>query len=143
MLLDQVALTPYEGSVLVEGGVTDTLRRLRFGDGLLGWEGDPNIHLFVDTGTGLYDVWTLDEAGNPALVVGDRAYCDQRLIEDVIRSDTRRFDVLDRIAKKNERRQAHDDAERHAQMAELADKLHFALMHDLGSQVGGLTRRVH
>lgn len=141
-MLDQVALTPCEGSVLVEGGVTDTLRRLRFGDGILGWEGDPNIHLFVDTSTGLYDVWSLDDAGQPMLVVGDRSYCDQRLVEDVIRSDTRRFDVVGRVAAKNARREAQDDAKRKAEIAEVADKMHLALLHDLGSHVGGLTRRV-
>ena len=142
-MFDQVTVVPGQGRVLVEGTVVDTLRRLREGDGILGWEGDPNMQLFVDTGTGRFDVWTLDARGEPALVVAEQPFADQRLIEAVIRADTRRFDVAGRVLEHNahvdeaRRREHHDENE------EAADKLHHALMRDIGAYEGGLTRRVH
>lgn len=143
MLLDRVAFDAGEGQVLVEGAVTNTLRKLKFGDGILGWEGDENMQLLVDTASGLYDVWTLGQDGEPALVVAQRPYADDRLIQDVINADTRRFDVAGRVMEKANRRQELEREARKAQVAEMADKLHFALMKDLGAHVGGLTKRIH
>lgn len=143
MLLDRVAFDAGEGQVLVEGAVTNTLRKLKFGDGILGWEGDENMQLLVDTASGLYDVWTLGADGEPALVVAQRPYADDRLIQDVIHADTRRFDVAGRVMEKANRRQELEREARKAQVAEMADKLHFALMKDLGAHVGGLTKRIH
>lgn len=143
MLLDRVAFDAGEGQVLVEGAVTDTLRKLKFGDGILGWEGDVNMQLLVDTATGLYDVWTLDVAGEPSLVVAQKPYADDRLIRDVIHADSRRFDVVGRVLEKIDKRQELEREAHKAQVAEMADKLHFALMKDLGAHVGGLTKRIH
>lgn len=143
MLLDRVAFDAGEGQVLVEGAVTGTLRKLKFGDGILGWEGDENMQLLVDTSTGLYDVWTLDLNREPCLVVAQRPYADDRLIQDVIQADSRRFDVVGRVIEKVNKRDELEREARKAQVDEMADKLHFALMHDLGSQVGGLTKRIH
>lgn len=142
-MLDTVAFLPTEGRVVVEGDVLEVERRLREGDDLIGWEGDENMRLMVDLETGLYDVWTLGPDRTPVLAVAERPYCDQRLIEDVIRADTRRFDVAARVIKRNEEVAAGDRAARAEQNAELADKLQSALMKDLGHHYGGLTRRVH
>lgn len=143
MSVDRVTVTPGMGHVLVEGTVTDTLRALREGDGVLGWEGDPNMQLFVDVGTGLYDVWTLDAGGEPALVVGQFAHADGRLIEAVIRSDTRRFDVAARVLEHNRRLDDANRAQRRAEWEEYADRFHHALLKDIGAHEGGLTRRLH
>lgn len=141
-MLDQVAFHPTEGKVLVEGAVTDTIRRLKDGDGTFGWEGDPNMEVCVDLETGLYDVWTLGLDGEPALVAAGKPYCDGRLIEDVIRADTRRFDVLARIDAKNASvKKAHDEKAAD-ERAEFADRLHLALMSDCGHHYGGLSRRL-
>jgi hypothetical protein len=143
MGIDHVTVLPGEGMVVVNGAATDTLRKLREGDGLLGWEGDPNMQLFVDTGTGLWDVWTLDARGDPALVVAGCPYPDQRLVERVILADTRRFDVAGRVLEHNHQLDDAKRKERQAESEERADRLHHALLRDIGAYEGGLTRRVH
>lgn len=143
-MLDQATVLPGEGTmVLVDATVTDTLRRLRDGDNVLGWEGDPNMQLMVDRTTRLFDVWTLDPAGNATLVVGQRPYADSRLVEDVIRADNRRSDVIGRIIQANADNQRAARDRFRDQMAEAHDKLHFALLKDIGHLEGGLTRRLH
>lgn len=143
-MLDKVAVTPGEGHVLVEGTVTDTLHRLRYGDGVLGWEGDPNMQLFVDTETGLFDVWTLGRDGETAdLVVARKPYADSRLIEDVIRADGQRFDIVGQIIDKEAERQKQLKKLRDDQFEEFADRMQFALLKENGQHYGGLTRRLH
>lgn len=141
--MDHVTVLPGGTHVLVEGTVVDTLRRLRDGDGILGWEGDPNMQLFVDTESRLYDVWTLDAAGDPALVVSQYPYADQRLIEAVIRADSHRFDVATRVLEHNRTVDEANRKARQAESEERADKLHHALLKDIGAYEGGLTRRLH
>ena len=131
--LDRVMVLPDGGKITVDGSVLETVRRLKQGDGILGWEGDPDMEVFVDTSTGLFDVWTLDARGEPTLVVSEAPYADQRLIERVIRADGRRFDIAGRVLEHNRRVDAQRRAQRQAANEERADKLHHALLRDIGA----------
>lgn len=128
--------------VLIPGEATDTERALQHGDGILGWEGDPNMEVAADL-EGQWWVTTLDREGKRVPVVGPRPYCDQRLVEAVIRADTRRFDVAARVLLHNQQLDERNRKERQAGNEERADRLHHALLRDLGAYEGGLTRRVH
>jgi hypothetical protein len=139
-MLDQVAFLPDGTRVAVEHGVQDTLRLLKHGDGILGWEGDPNMEIMVDLITGMYDVWTLDTQGRPYLAFS-RPYCDHRLVQDALACDTRRRDVAGDVMKLNLAREAAAQATFEDQVEEYADKLHFALRKDLGHLFGGTRRQ--
>lgn len=141
MALDQVGFLPDGTRVAVEGHVLDTLRLLREGDGILGWEGDPNIQILVDLATGTYDVWTLDAAGEPYLALS-RPYADHRLVQDILNADTRRRDVAGSVLELNKARERAAQAEFSERVEEAADKLQFALRKDLGHLFGG-TRPFH
>lgn len=142
LTLDQVAVLPDGQLAQVSGAVVEMLRRLKDGDNVLGWEGDPNMELFVDLDTGLFDVWTLDLAGEPTLVVSAAPYCDQRLLERVIRADTRRFDVAQRVIDARAAREKAEASRLADQREEAHDKLHLALLQDIGAYEGGLTKRI-
>lgn len=142
-MLDSTTVMPGEGQVCVEGGVTDTLRCLRYGDPTAGWEGDENMQLLVDLETGLYDVWTLDARGEPGLVVGQRPYADHRLIVDVVLADSRRFDVIGRIDARNAANEKAAKQKLEDARAAAAEKLRWALMKDVGHLYGGLTKEFH
>jgi hypothetical protein len=128
--------------VLIPAEATDTERALQRGDGILGWEGDPNMEIAADL-DGNWWVTTLDAEGNRTPVIGPRSYCDQRLVADVIHADTRRFDVAGRVLEHNRRLDDAKRAERRAANDERADRLHHALLRDIGAYHGGLTRRVY
>lgn len=141
-MLDQVAFLPDGSRVAVEGHVQDILRLLKHGDGILGWEGDPNMEIMVDLITGMFDVWTLDAAGNPYLALS-RPYCDHRLVTDVLAADTRRRDVAGDAMRANQRADAAAEADFAAAAEEHYEKLQWALRKDLGAYEGGLTRMIH
>lgn len=138
-MLSQVAHLADGTRVEVDGAAVDTVRALKHGDGILGWEGDENMEVLVDLSTGMFDVWTLDAHAEPMLVLS-RPYCDHRLVADVLRADTRRRDVAGDIIAHNiavdEARKADFDA----RTEEAAEKLQWALRRDLGAYEGGLTR---
>ncbi len=141
-LLDRVGFLPDGTRVAVEGQVLETLRALKEGDGILGWEGDPNMEIFLDMASGTYDVWTLDNQGEPYMALS-RPYCDQRLVVDVLAADTRRRDVAGSVMAHNKRVEAAAKADFAAQVEEHAEKLQWALRRDIGAYEGGLTKMIH
>lgn len=119
----------------------DIVRLLKHGDGLRGWEGDPNMEVMVNLTTGMFDLWTLDARGEPYIALS-RPYCDHRLIDDVLAADTRRWDVAGASMANNEAVRAAADASFDEQVEAFADKLQWALRRDLGHHGGG-TRMIH
>lgn len=138
-MLDQVAYLPDGTRVAVEGAAVDTLRALQRGDGLLGWEGDPNMQIMVDLVTGTFDVWTLDAHGEPYLAIS-RPYCDQRLVVDVLAADTRRRDVAGDVLARNKALEASQASSRRDEIEDATERLCHALRADIGAYEGGLTR---
>lgn len=130
------------GRALIEGDVHDIIRRLEHGDPTLGWEGDPTLALVANVQTGEYEVWGRDAAGDAYIAIS-HPRCDASLLRKLVASDNRRQGAVERavaIHDAGERDRTRASEERLEQMA---DRLQFGLMRDLGHRVGGLTRRIH
>ncbi len=141
MLLDTIHNT-LAGRVQVEGGVHDIIRRLEHGDPTVGWPGDPDLRLVANVETGEFEVWARDAHGDPYIAV-THPRCDPSLLAKLVASDNRKVDVLDRVARKESARVAAEESAREDRFEEMADRLQFGLMRDLGHRSGGLTRRIH
>lgn len=139
-MLDRSHHLPDGTTVTVTGDVCDIADRLRNGDPTLGWDGDPDLLLFYNTGTDRFEVWAPDERMEPYLAVS-HPRCDASLIRRVADADNRRRTAVDRVTDANTKAQADAEAARAERFDEVADKLHHALRQDLGHHHGGLTRR--
>ncbi|MGE4426039.1 MAG: hypothetical protein AB7G37_06285 [Solirubrobacteraceae bacterium] len=135
----------------VTAGVHDIARRLRDGDATIGWLGDDTLSLKLAVpvdwrgepeGDPVYEVWGVDSAGVDYMVLRwPRA--DASMLRKLIEGDSRVADPVARVMAHN---QALDrDRARRDQDAreERHDKLHHALLKDIGHLEGGLTRRIH
>lgn len=130
------------GRVTVEGDVHDIIRRLEHGDPTLGWPGDPDLRLVANIETREFEVWARDAHGDPYIAVS-HPRCDASLISELVRADNRLSDPLARVAVRETARQAAEDEAQEDRLTELADRLQFGLMKDIGHRHGGLTRRIH
>lgn len=130
------------GRVTVEGDVHDIIRRLEHGDPTLGWPGDPDLRLVANIETREFEVWGRDAHGDPYIAV-TWPRCDASLIAELVRSDNRLSNPLDRVAVRETARVAAEEAAEEDRLTELADRLQFGLMKDIGHRHGGLTRRIH
>lgn len=130
------------GRVTVEGDVHDIIRRLEHGDPTLGWPGDPDLRLVANIETREFEVWGRDAHGDPYIAVS-HPRCDASLLAELVRADNRLSDPLARVAARETARQAAEDAASEDRLVELADRLQFGLMKDIGHRHGGLTRRIH
>ena len=138
-MLDQTCSLPDSTRVAVSSEVTDILRLLKYGDNILGWEGDPNMELMVDFESGMFDVWTLDAHRQPFIVLS-RPYCDHRLVLDVLKADTRRRDVAAEVLAHNKAQADREEAALGEAIEERGEKLQWALRRDLGHLDGGTGR---
>lgn len=130
------------GRVMVEGDVHDIIHRLEHGDPVLGWDGDPSLSLVANIETGEFEVWAVDAHGQDYIAIS-HPRCDASLIRRLVAADNRRESVVDRVARQNaaaERAQAQAAED---QLEQMADRLQFGLMRDIGHRHGGLTRRIH
>ena len=161
MALDQVMALPGGDRALITGDVLDVGRRINEGDPTVGWEGDPTMVLAVDNEQfitdidgnmtfpqvsnpqyGWFEVWGLD-AHNKAYLAACRPYCDSRLLAALAEGHWKRGDLAERIIRKNQMRVVEQERQAREQRVEANDKLHFALLHDIGAYEGGLTKRIH
>ena len=121
--------------------VYDIARRVREGDES-GWRGDPTASVMFNPLTQHFEVWMIDEQNTPYIACSSPK-CDHSLILKLIEGDWQKGKrLLEDIQKKN---RAARDAEMTMQRdkaEELADKMHYAIIKDLGHLEGG-TRRQH
>lgn len=134
----------------VEGGsemaevswdVYDISTRIQRGDES-GWRGDPSASLMFNPLANRFEVWMVDATNTPYVACShDR--CDHTLITKLIEGDWQKGKQLaEDIMKRNRQiKDAHEQAEKDKRQ-ELADKLHWALVRDLG-HLEGSNRRIH
>jgi len=120
--------------------VFDIVRRIREGDES-GWRGDPNASIMFNPVTRHFEVWLVDDKNIPYIACSsDR--CDHSLIVKLIEGDRQKGKkLIEEIQKKN--RLAHEaklsmDRDR---AEEIADKMHWAIIRDLGHLEGGTRRQ--
>ena len=133
----------------VEGGsemaevswdVYDIATRIQRGDES-GWRGDPSASLMFNPLANRFEVWMVDATNTPYVACShDR--CDHTLITKLIEGDWQKGKKLaEDIMKRNRKiRDAHEQEEKDKRQ-ELADKLHWALVQDLGHLEGGNRRQ--
>jgi hypothetical protein len=123
----------------VNSDVYDIARRVREGDES-GWRGDPNASLMFNPLTQQFEVWMVDGLNQPYIACSS-SRCDHSLILKLIEGDWQKgHKLLEDIQKKNHAaQQAKEDAKRD-KTQELADKLHWALIKDIGHLEGGTKR---
>jgi hypothetical protein len=120
--------------------VFDIVRRIREGDES-GWRGDPNASIMFNPVTRHFEVWLVDDKNIPYIACSSER-CDHSLIVKLIEGDWQKGKkLLEEIQKKN--RLAHEaklsmDRDR---AEEIADKMHWAIIRDLGHLEGGTRRQ--
>lgn len=121
--------------------VFDIARRIREGDES-GWRGDPTASILFNPLTQHFEVWLIDDHNTPYIACSSPK-CDHSLIVKLIEGDWQKGKkLLEEIQKKNQA--AHDarlSADRD-RAEEIADKMHHAIIKDLGHHLGG-TKRMH
>lgn len=133
----------------VEGGghmaevsfdVYDIATRIQKGDES-GWRGDPSASLMFNPLINRFEVWMVDAMGTP-YVAATHDRCDHTLITKLIEGDWQKGKRLaENLLKHNKKiRDAHQQDEKDKRL-ELADKLHWALVQDLGHMEGGNRRQ--
>lgn len=121
--------------------VFDIARRIREGDES-GWRGDPTASILFNPLTQHFEVWLIDDHNTPYIACSS-SKCDHSLIVKLIEGDWQKGKrLLEEIQKKNQQARAAEDTARRDQAAEIADKMHHAILKDLGHLEGG-TRRHH
>jgi hypothetical protein len=134
----------------VEGGgqmaevafdVYDIATRIQKGDES-GWRGDPNASLMWNPTAHRFEVWMVDATGTPYIACSHYR-CDHTLITKLIEGDWQKGKQLaeDMMKKNRAIKDAHETVERDKRL-ELADKLHWALVRDIGHMEGS-NRRQH
>ena len=129
-----------DGWAEISTDVYDIARRVREGDES-GWQGDPTASILFNPLTQHFEVWLIDAQNTPYIACSSQR-CDHSLILKLIEGDWRKgHRLLEDIQKKNAAaRKAEDDA-KHEQAREIADKIHWAIIKDLGHLEGGTHRQ--
>jgi hypothetical protein len=110
----------------MDGAVCDLIDRIRYGDPLLGWEGDDRIELYFDGPEERFELWRR-KGSQPGMQF------DDRIIHALIQWDGRRRTkaLVDEVNEHNANRQAQVEAERDEWIAEdMAPRLRHAIRKD-------------
>ncbi|CAB4183184.1 hypothetical protein UFOVP1083_39 [uncultured Caudovirales phage] len=128
-----------DGWAEISSDVYDIARRVREGDES-GWRGDPTASILLNPMTEHFEVWMIDDQNTPYIACSSPR-CDHSLILKLIEGDWRKgHKLLEEIQKKNHAaKKAEEDAKKE-QSAEIADKMHWAILKDLGHLEGGTHR---
>jgi hypothetical protein len=119
----------------MEGAVRDLIAKIRFGDPLLGWEGDDRIELYYDGDVGRFELWRLEDDGEYRRVCRSQPYMqfDDRVIHALIEWDGRRRHkaLVDEINDHNARLDENKEAAANEWIAEdMAPRLRWAMQKD-------------
>lgn len=112
-------------SIAQVGDLYDIDARIKDGDES-GWRGDPSMGIFVNTETGMFEVWGKDRAGRDYLAASHHQL-DHTLLIKLREGDPQKHDVIDRVLKHNQKlrddqKQADDE-----KFAVIADKVRHAI----------------
>lgn len=124
----------------ITSDVYDIARRIREGDES-GWRGDPSASLMHNPFSNQFEVWMVDGMNQP-YIAATSTKCDHSLLIKLTEGDWQKGkQLLEAMQKKNrDIHQSKIDAEEDTRM-EIADKLHWALMKDVGHLEGGTHRQ--
>jgi hypothetical protein len=140
----EILRAPDGERVRIDDPVAD---RIKKGDPIFGWEGDERYQLYVNYKIGRWELWRHEDDGVMRLnlvVPGFVSGVDvvPYLIEWIVTHDGRRgFNPTDLVIKESLRHQREREAEGHARNEEAADRLHHALVKDVGHTDVGMSRR--
>lgn len=123
----------------ITSDVYDIATRIREGDES-GWRGDPSASLMFNQWTNKFEVWMEDGMRQPYIAAtSDR--CDHSLILKLIEGDWQKGRrLLDEIQNKNRAAHSARVLEEEDKRLEIADKLHWAIIKDVGHLNGGNRR---
>lgn len=134
-----------DGSTIIYDG--DVAHALIHGDPTKGWEGDERLALTWNGKDQRIELWRFEEDGEYRMVLRGRPgkrVVDAGIIDFLVTHDTRRgYNPYAEAMKANKAQYAADDQKVYDQHGELADKLHWALMKDIGHLEGGSRKRLH
>jgi len=132
----------------VEGGgqmaeiafdVYDIATRIQKGDES-GWRGDPSASLMFNPLIGRFEVWMVDAMGTPYVACSHHR-ADHKLIIKPIEGDWQKGKSLhEDLMKRNKAIKAAHETDEQEKRLELADKIHWALIKDIGHLDGGNKR---
>lgn len=129
-----------EGWMEVTTDIYDIARRVREGDES-GWRGDPTASVMFNPVTNHFEVWMIDETNTPYIACSNQR-CDHTLIMKLIEGDWQKGRrLLEEIQKKNRTAHAAKLSEDRDRAEEIADKMHWAIIRDLGHLEGGTRRQ--
>jgi hypothetical protein len=138
--------------VLLNDGSTllmdhDFAARLREGDASVGWVGDDRLGVYFADGR--LEIRRLDESGELVVVMrskpGVRMLGTEtlRVLAEHDSRSRRQYNVVEDVIAHNERLEAGHKAAAREKYDEVADRLHWALLKDLGATEGsGSTKRL-
>lgn len=134
-----------DGSTIIYDG--DVAKALTKGDPTKGWEGDERLALTWNGKDQRIELWRCEEDGEYRLVLRGKPgkrIVDQGLIDFLVAHDTRRgYNPYAEAMAGNLANEKRIADERDGAIGEVADKLHWALMKDIGHLEGGSRKRLH
>jgi hypothetical protein len=119
----------------MDGSIRDLIHRIRFGDPLLGWEGDDRIELYWDDTEERFELWRCEDDYEYRRICrsGPGVAFDERVIHALVQWDGRRRTkaLVDEVNDHNEGVRADIDAQRDEWIAEdIAPRLRHAIRKD-------------
>lgn len=117
----------------------DLVHKLKFGDQILGWEGDPDLELAYNRQTDRVELWKGLPNGSWTLIVQSRPgirIVDMNLIKFLVTHDSQRgFDVKAYIDKHNAKTQKENERKAQEKVDEATEKVQFAIKQDLRGSI--------
>lgn len=129
-----------DGWAEISTDVYNIAERIRKGDES-GWRGDPTASILFNPLTQHFEVWLIDGQNTPYIACSSPR-CDHSLIVKLIEGDWQKgHRLIEDIQKKNRAARAAEDQAQRDKAEELADKMHFAIIKDIGHLEGGTKRQ--
>jgi len=117
------------------GDLFDIDRRIKDGDES-GWRGDPTMGIFVNAFTGEFEVWGIDRTGKEYKAASHHTL-DHTLIIKLRDTDPRKHDVFQEVLDHNAKVKAEQKRKDDEKLAEVGDKLQWAIRQDFAQHLGG------
>lgn len=136
------------GLVLPTDDVVGIAERVKFGDPVVGWRGDPQADTYLDPNTGQVAVYTFDGHGNRyCATVLDINRAGEGWRHELLRrlrdGDWQRDDVVERRMEELMAPVKAKEAAHREKAEQAAEKLAWALKRDLGHLYSGTTKEYH
>lgn len=118
------------------GQAEDIARRMREGDGTVGWRGEPSLELCYDHDRKVYCAVHRDREGKPYIAASSPT-CDAQLLVALARADMANDDVFARIRREQEAVERAEQAEFDERIEAANEKGRWAMRRDTGWDTRG------